>query len=234
MFGFTLDANTPTKVTSGQLGVRLTAPVEIPASVRSVEDIEVEGRAGSLTRFTGWEDSGIDLDLAIPTTGGFELYRSAAHQLTNASTIAFTGEPGVYRKVKHCEVSGLRRELSGWGLFTAHLTCQPFSYLFEGLQAVTLTSSGTIMNPGLLDADPIITITGTGVLALTINSQIHQVNSPAGQVTLDSARLVAHVGQIVQTDALTGPFPVLKPGLNRITLGAGISKIVIAPNWRNP
>ena len=230
MFGFTLN-NT---VTSVSLGLRLVAPVAIPAAVRAVDDIEVEGRAGTLTRFTGWEDTEIELELAVPIRDGLHQYRKAAHELTGASTIALTAEPGVYRKVKHCEVSELRRELSGWGFFTARLTCQPFSYLSEGLNPVTLTASGTITNPGLLDADPIITVTGTGALSLTINARVYHVNSPAGSITLDSARLVAHAHGKVQTDALTETFPTFKPGLNRITLGTGISKIVITPNWRNP
>lgn len=230
MFGFTLN-NT---VTSASLSLRLVAPVAIPAAIRAVDDIEVEGRAGTLTRFTGWEDTEIDLDLAVPIRDGLHQYRKAAHELTGASTIALTAEPGVYRKVKHCKVSELRRELSGWGFFTARLTCQPFSYLSEGLKPVIMSESGTITNPGLLDADPIITVTGTGMLSLTVNKTVHQVNSPAGSVTLDSARLVARAHGKVQTDALSEAFPVLKPGVNRITLGAGISKIVITPNWRNP
>lgn len=230
MFGFTLNH----KMASASLGLRLTAPVDIPVSVRAVDDIEVAGRAGTLTRFTGWQDTEITLDLAVPISGGLDQYRRAAYELTNATTIGFTGEPGVYRKVKHCEVGQLHRDLAGWGLFSTHLTCQPFAYLLDGLQPVTMSASGAITNPGLLVADPIITITGTGTLQLLINDATYQVYSPAGQVTLDSARLVAHVSGRVQTDALTGPFPVLKPGINRIGLGAGVSKIVIQPNWRNP
>lgn len=230
MFGFTLNS----AVTSASLGLRLTAPVAIPAAVRAVNDIEIEGRAGTLTRFIGWEDTELELELAVPIRDGLHQYRKAAHELTGASTIALTAEPGVYRKVKHCKVSELRRELSGWGFFTARLTCQPFTYLTEGLKPLIMSESGTITNPGLLDADPIITVTGTGMLSLTVNKTVHQVNSPAGSVTLDSARLVAHAHGKVRTDALSEAFPVLKPGVNRITLGAGISKIVITPNWRNP
>ncbi len=230
MFGFTLN-NT---VTSASLGLRLTAPVAILAAIRAVEDIEVKGRAGTLTRFTGREDTEIEFDLAVSIRDGLHQYRKAAHELTGASTIALTAEPGSYRKVKHCEVSELRRELSGWGFFTARLTCQPFSYLSEGLKPVTMSESGTITNPGLLDADPIITVTGTGALSLTINARVYHVNSPAGQVTLDSARLVAHVSGHLQADALSEAFPTFKPGVNRITLGTGISQVVIVPNWRNP
>lgn len=230
MYGFTLNDT----VTSTSLGLRLTAPVAIPAAVRAVNDIEIEGRAGTLTRFIGWEDTELELELAVPIRDGLHQYRKAAHELTGASTIALTAEPGVYRKVKHCKVSELRRELAGWGFFTARLTCQPFTYLTEGLKPLIMSESGTITNPGLLDADPIITVTGTGMLSLTVNKTVHQVNSPAGSVTLDSARLVAHVSGRVQADALTEAFPTFKPGVNRITLGAGISKIVITPNWRNP
>lgn len=230
MYGFTLNHQT----TSTSLGLRLTAPVSMPASIRAVDDIEVEGRAGTLTRFTGWRDSEIDLELAIRLDGGLGAFATAAHALINASTIAFSGEPGVFRLVKHVHVEPLKRESAGWGFFTATLTCQPFSYLDSGLNPITLTTTGTVTNPGLLDADPIITLTGTGTLALTVNGIVHQVRSPSGQVTLDSARLVAHVSGKVASDALTGPFPVLTPGVNQIKLGTGISKIVVVPNWRNP
>lgn len=230
MYGFTLNRQT----TSTQLRLRLTAPVDIPASTRVVEDIEVEGRAGTLTRFSGWRDSEIALNLAIRLTDGLAGYGRAAHALMSATTIGFTGEPGVFRQVKHVEVEPVHREAAGWGFFTATLTCQPFAYLDTGLTPIRLTTTGNVTNPGMLDADPIITITGTGTLSLTVNGTLHQVRSPSGQMTLDSARLVAHVSGKVSADALSGPFPVLKPGVNQIKLGTGISQVVVVPNWRNP
>ena len=226
MYGFTLDH----KISSKQLGLRFTAPVEIPAATRRVDDIEVAGRAGSLTRFAGWDDTEISLPLAVQ--GGVEAYRAVAFALANASTVGFSGEPGLFRYLKHVEVSPLVREMGSWGMFQADLTCAPFTYLDAGLKPVTLNASGTITNPGLLPADPVITVFGTGQLELTINSTKHVVASPAGQVTLDSARLVGHVAGKAQSDALTGVFPQLQPGANQIEFGAGVSKIVVQPNWR--
>lgn len=226
MFGFVLDH----KTSSTQLGLRFTAPVEIPAAVRRVDDIEVSGRAGSLTRFTGWRDTEISLSLAV--RGGVEAYRKAAYILTHARTIGFSGEPGLFRYIKHVSVSPLTREIAGWGMFQANLTCQPFTYLSTGLKPLTLTSTATITNPGLLASDPEITLFGTGQLVLTINGQRYPVSSPSGQITLDSARLIAHVSGKTQTDALTGPFPCLAVGENRIELGEGLSKAVIVGNWR--
>lgn len=226
MYGFTLDH----KISSKQLGLRFTAPVEIPAATRRVDDIEVAGRAGSLTRFAGWKDTEISLPLAV--TGGLEAYRLAAYMLTHARTIGFSGEPGLFHYIKHVQVSPLVREMGSWGMFQADITCQPFTYLTSGLKPLTFTGSATITNPGLLPSDPEITLFGTGQLSLTINGRRFTVSSPAGQVSLDSARLVAHVSGKTQTDALTVAFPRLAVGENRIELGEGLSKVAVVGNWR--
>lgn len=230
MFAFTLNHT----LSSRALGLRLAAPVELPTAVRVVDDIEVAGRAGTLTRLGGWEDTTLTLQLAVSIGDGMDGYRRAAAAFMDATTISLSGEPGVFRRVKHATVSPLSRELASWGMFEAELVCQPFTYLDTGLTPITLTGSGTLTNPSLIDAAPVITIHGTGLLTLTVNGSQCRVNSPAGQVTLDSGRLVAHVAGHVQTDALTGGFPTLKPGVNHLTLGTGITKITVQPNWRNP
>lgn len=230
MRAFTLDHT----ITSTSLGLRFTAPVEIPTAERVVDDIDVQGRAGSLTRLGGWHNTIITLPLAVNLTGGVDAYQRAARALMDASSIGLSGEPGIFRHIKHATVSPLRRELASWGFFDAELTCAPFSYLESGLTTHTLTTSGTITNPGLIDAAPVITVCGTGTLTLTINGTPYRISSPSGQVTLDSARLVAHVAGRIQTDALTGDFPHLVPGVNRFTLGTGISTIDVTGNWRNP
>lgn len=226
MYRFTLDHET----SSRDLGLRFTAPVEIPAAARRVDDIEVSGRAGSLTWFTGWKDTEISLPLAVH--GGVEAYRQACLALMEASTISFSGEPGLFRYIKHVEVSPLAQEMAGWGMFQANLTCQPFTYLATGLKPIPLTSTATIINPGLLPSDPEITLFGTGQLVLTINGQRYKVSSPVDQITLDSARMITHVCGKTQTDALSGPFPQLAVGENHIELGTGLAKVAVTGNWR--
>ncbi|MCQ9371173.1 hypothetical protein NQ024_07925 [Corynebacterium sp. 35RC1] len=228
MHGFILDST----VSSTLLGLRLTGPVAIPVAERATDTIEVAGRAGTLTRLSGWHDTSITLPLAV--TGGLAAYHNTALALGQAATIHLSHQPGAFHKVKHASISPLRMDMSSWGFFEAHLVCEPFSYLDSGLATHTLTTSGQITNPGLVDAAPIITIKGTGALTLTINGTTYRVQSPAGQITLDSARLVAHVAGRVQTDALAGEFPSLTPGVNQISLGSGISSVEITGNWRNP
>lgn len=230
MRAFTLDHT----VTSASLGLRFTAPVDIPTAERVVDDIEVQGRAGTLTRLGGWHNTILTLQLAVNLAGGVNTYQRATRALMEASSIGLSGEPGIFRFIKHATISPLRRELASWGFFDAELTCAPFSYLTTGLTTHTLTASGSITNPGLIESAPVITVHGTGTLTLTINGVQYRIASPSGQVTLDSARLVAHVAGRVQTDALTGDFPRLVPGVNRFILGTGISTIEVTGNWRNP
>ena len=226
MYGFVLDH----KVSSKSLGIRFCAPVEIPATAMGIDDIEVSGRAGSLTRFKGWQDSEITLKLAV--RGGLEAYRKAAHALTAAHTIGFSGEPGMFRYLKHVRISSALPSLSTWIMFEAELCCQPFTYLETGLKQLTLNASGTIINPGLLASDPVITVFGTRELKLKINDTALIVSAPSGQLTIDSPRLTAHVAGKTHTDGISGPFPHLSSGTNHIELGTGISRIEIQGNWR--
>ena len=99
-----------------------------------------------------------------------------------AVTIHLSNQPGALHKVKSPSISPLRTDMSSWGFFEAHQVCEPFSYLDSELIAHTLTASGQVTNPGLLDAVPIITIKGTGAMTLTVNAATYRVQSPAGQI----------------------------------------------------
>ena len=81
MHGFTLDKT----VSSTSLDLRLTGPVDLPVAERVTDDIEVAGRAGTLTRLGGWHDTSITLPLAIK--GDLAAYHKATLALTRATTI---------------------------------------------------------------------------------------------------------------------------------------------------
>lgn len=228
MFGFVIDRT----VSSASLGLRFTAPLEIPAAAREIEDITVRGREGTLTRFNGWKDTVMVLNLAVSTLDGFTAYRKAVGALTKASRISFTAEPGMFHLVKHVEVSGLEQRMSEWGFFTATLTCQPFTYFIEGEKYEYLKASGSLYNPGLVDARPIINLYGTGTFTLKINSKSVTVVSPGNSVTIDSGRMLVSVANKIQLSALRSDFPVFTPGWNTITVPSGITTLEIAPNWR--
>ncbi len=238
MRSFTLN----NQVISTSFGIRILEPPAIPTTQRLVEDIEVEGRAGTLTREKGWADQSITIHCAITNahaTTALELFRhlravcaGAVASVGRIERLELSTNPSVFYTVKHIDFSNLTRITNHWWDFTVTFTCQPFNYL-SGVAPITLTASGQVVNPCLVAAEPVITVYGSGTLTINIGDITHTVKSPGGQVTIDSARKVCHVAGNIQTDALIGDFPILAPMSNQISLGAGISKLVIEPNWRN-
>lgn len=224
------------------LGIRVLEPPALPTTTQIIDQIEVAGRAGTLTRAVGWVDQTITIRCAITNTPDgtvLESFRSlralCAGSVPGVGPITrldLSTNPGVYYKVKHTAFTELTRLASSWWEFTITFTCEPFSYQ-AGVRPITLTESGQVVNPTMVLAEPVITVYGTGTLTLTIASTRHTVHSPAGQVTIDTPRKLCHVAGKIQTDALTGPFPIFAPLHNEVTLGAGVSKVVIEPGWRN-
>ena len=116
------------------------------------------------------------------------------------------------------------------GEFELVFNCKPQRFLTSGEVVTTFTASGTITNPTQFDARPLIVATGTG--NLTVNGvQIAISKSPT---TIDCEAMEAYNGTVSRNgDIVMTPneFPVLSPGSNTITLGAGITKAEITPRW---
>lgn len=116
------------------------------------------------------------------------------------------------------------------GEFDIIFECKPQRFLTSGEAVTTLTASGSINNPTSFDSQPLLVVTGTGTL--TVNGV--QIAITASPTTIDCESMEAYNGTTSRNGniALTpNRFPVLSPGSNTITLGSGITKVVITPRW---
>ena len=117
------------------------------------------------------------------------------------------------------------------GEFEITFNCKPQRYLLTGETAIELTADGTITNPTLFDAQPLIVVTGRGDLG--INSQTVTITGIT-PVTIDCEMMDCYQGAYSRNDTVffsDYKFPVLVPGVNNITLSGNISKVVITPRW---
>ena len=117
------------------------------------------------------------------------------------------------------------------GEFEITFNCKPQRYLLTGETAIELTVDGTITNPTLFDAQPLIVVTGRGDLG--INSQTVTITG-ISPVTIDCEMMDCYQGAYSRNDTVSFSdykFPVLVPGVNNITLSGNISKVVITPRW---
>ena len=98
---------------------------------------------------------------------------------------------------------------------------------------VTLAqSTGIVINPGNVPAEPVITVHGTGETTLMVGMYIVELSDIAGSITLDTPLMEAYSGMIPMNANMNGDFPLLLPGQNAISWSGEVTRVVIQPNWR--
>jgi len=112
---------------------------------------------------------------------------------------------------------------------------KPQRWLLSGEAVTTLTAAGTIDNPTLFSAQPLLRVTttrsaasvlGVGSTDITIKRQgVIYIDCATGRAYNGATPLDAYIA------LSTIDFPVLAPGSTGISLGTGISKVEITPRW---
>lgn len=111
---------------------------------------------------------------------------------------------------------------------------QPIKFLKAGLIPVTVTNGATLKNIGKVVSKPVITLTGTGNVALTINTKSYVFKNVNGGIVVDSENEVVTSldGYQPQWDkAYTWPLPALGLGDSKISLDNSNFKVSIMPRW---
>jgi phage-related protein len=116
--------------------------------------------------------------------------------------------------------------------FTVNFRCQPFFYLLN-TPDIVLTSPGQIVNLGTVFAEPIITVSGSGDIDLTIGEVTLGIAALASTITIDVPQRLAYKDGVNLTGSLTGDeWPTLPMGATAVSWTGNVSRITITPNWR--
>ena len=110
--------------------------------------------------------------------------------------------------------------------------CMPQRFLKSGEIPHTFLGSGSIWNNTEFPAKPLIRVYGTGVLG--IGSETITITSNPGYIDIDCEMMDAYYGGTNCNGMITlssGEFPVLESGNNGVSLGNGITQVVITPHW---
>ena len=132
-----------------------------------------------------------------------------------------------YRKSISPEMAPLNRA----GSFEIIFDCDPRRFLKSGDRAATFTANGSLRNPTLFDAKPLIRAYGTGYFA--ISGIRVNITTASTYTDIDCELQEAYKGSTNCNGNITlvnGEFPVLNSGANAITL-SGLSRIEITPRW---
>ena len=119
------------------------------------------------------------------------------------------------------------------GKFTLTFKCQPQRYLKSGEREITI-SAGTskkLRNPSLMEARPVIRVTGSGTF--TIGGKSITITGNTGTITIDSELHDCYEGSTNKNQSVTfsdGKYPALAAGETTITAPSGMT-IRIVPRW---
>lgn len=221
---------------SRTFGVYISGQGTFNAPTRESDMLSIPGRNGDLIGL------GARLANAELTYPAF-IYANFRENLANfrAFLMSDTGyrrlvdayNPGEYRLAAYS--GGLEVEATSKnnaGAFDIVFNVKPQRFLLSGDETTTLTASGTITNPTLFDAAPLLRVYGAGTLG--INSDTIVISAADVYTDIDCETMYAYKGstsknQYVSVSGLD--FPVLRPGANNIVLGSGITSIEITPRW---
>lgn len=117
------------------------------------------------------------------------------------------------------------------GSFDLKFTCKPQRYLKSGDVSQGFIESGSIINPTLLHAKPLIRVYGTG--EFKIGTGIITINKAGdAYIDIDCEIMDTYEGTNNRNSNITvEKWPELVPGSNDVVLGDGITKIEVKPRW---
>lgn len=213
-------------------GFALKGRPSIPSADKKIENIQVEGRDGSLTRFLGYEDLKFSLAFNILFQKDIkQKLREIKGIISNATQLSFDDSPTFFYKIKQAQISDTETIIKSSGISSVDFVCEP--YEFEQSNTVTYTSATTIVNKTTTTALPFIKVTGTGTVVLKVNGIGITLTNLTNYIVLDSQIQEAYQGLTTNMNSnMNGEFPIFNIGNNSISWDGNVTKIEITNNWR--
>lgn len=228
-------------------GIYITGEAVFNAPERVVEMVTVPGRNGAIAIDQGRFEN---IEVTYPAgcfASALSDYASKVSQFRNLLASRYTYKrlvdtyhPDEYRLALYksgLEVESVRYNTAGE--FDIVFDCKPQRFLVSGETTQTFTQSGSITNPTLFDARPLLAVTGSGTLTIGAQTMTIIARSSSSSViyidceTQESWEVVSDV-KVSRNDYVQNAgesFPVLSAGTNTVTLGSGITRVVITPRW---
>lgn len=122
--------------------------------------------------------------------------------------------------------------LNRFGRGTIFFNCDPRRFLTGGETPVIFTAAGTLSNDTPFPALPLIELTGSGDITLSVGSTQVQISDLEEKITLDSETQNAYNGsENLNSSILADEFPVLLQGENTISWTGSVASVKIIPRW---
>lgn len=215
---------------------------KVPGLNRSAQKIDVfsvPGRDGDIIMPQGaWENQTQIYDCYVGDGDAFAAAAELASWLfskngyqelkdgweTDCYRLAYLSDPmdieNIMGKVGHVEIT---------------FSCVPKRFLNSGKTVTTLTATGTITNPTVFTAKPLLKVTGTvdGTGTLACGGKTLGITFPVATFLIDCETCQAYStdGTTFYNSSISGAFPEIPTGAQTFAITGAISKVEITPRW---
>lgn len=215
--------------------IRLQSRTPIINPEERVEHITIPGRDGELTMTEGTDVRNSYFQNMTLIIDDKQYIQEAENWLSGEGWITFNDtEPNVKQKARFEGAVTFEKHSRNLGYYTAEVQvyCDPEKRSTTETD-ITVTSSGaSLTNPGTLPAKPLLKITGSGAVSITIDGKTLVIpECESGWVADCKNQWILESG-IPQMNAWTGEFPEIPTGSSTITFTGSVTKIEITPQWR--
>lgn len=214
----------------------LLKSMTIPSSNEQIEEVEVEGRNGSLTIKNGTYENkklNFSFDLKRKRNENYIDFQNRIDYVEYLLDIE-KGELIIFNRLnKVFNIKYLTKDIIMESDINANVDinviCEPFMYEINE-QYMDLKNNSNIFYKGTVTGEPNIKIYGSGNIQLTINSETIQINNVNEYVELDSKLLLClNKDKTSKSRDMIGHFPLLTKGVNNISWTGNVSKVEILP-----
>lgn len=225
-------------VCSADYGLYISGQQTYNSAEREITFYEIPGRSGDLIApFGKWKNQQIVYPAFIATPDFNTKYKMLRAFLTSHvgyyrleddynpdeyRTAAFAGtmDPTISQYFKS-------------GTFNITFNAKPQRWLKSGEIPVDFLIDGKIDNPTLFHAAPIIRVYGSGTIGIAADEIVIADNTyPYIDIDCDLGNAYYDTTNCNSLITVSGTdFPKLHPGENGVTLGDGITEMIITPRW---
>ena len=207
-------------------------PITKPKMKTSI--IKIDGRDGDIIEELGYESYTKNIKIGLTRNYDIDVILK---YFTGSGDLILSNEPNKIYKAQIIDKIDYEKLLRfKTAVIKYHV--QPFKYLKNENSvelSITNQTSLKVTNSGLEISKPIITLTGSGTIELSLNgSSIFTYTFPSNetQVIIDSMQEEAYLNGIYKNRNMIGEFPLLNPGQNTISWSGTLTKIKVEPKSR--
>ena len=203
---------------------------ELPAVKKPLMRNEIEnidGRPGAIVTKLGYD--AYDREMTIGLYGNYDIDQ-VIEFFADEGTAIFSNEPDkVYNFQTLNEINFER--LGRFRTATVTFYCQPYKFSAVEKELTFTSKPASVYNSGNVKSKPVLTITGSGTVTISINSvQILTINFGTGTtITIDGEKMEAYSGSTLKNRSVSGDYSKieLEKGLNQISWTGTVTSLKI-------